>query len=71
MPEKVHPIETSKQQPMIPQLEQVPEPSKLTTGAMQVRLIRAIRLPENCSAVVPVQVLLPCLLSTMAHCPTI
>ena len=55
--DKVHPIETSKQQSKIPQLEQVPEPSKLTTGTMQVRLIRAVRLPANCSAVVPVQVI--------------
>ena len=53
MLDKVHPIETSKQRPMIPQLEQVPEPSKLTTGTMQVRLIRAVRLP----VVVPVQVI--------------
>ena len=57
MLDKVHPIETSKQQPTIPQLEQVPEPSKLTTGTMQVRLIRAVRLPANCSVVVPVQVI--------------
>ena len=55
--DKVHPIETSKQQPTIPQLKQVPEPRKLTTGTMQVRLIRAVRLPANCSAVVPVQVI--------------
>ena len=56
MSEKVCPIETSKQQPTIPQLEQVPEPSKLAIGTMQVRLIRAVRIPANCSAVVPVQV---------------
>ena len=56
VPEKVRPIDTSKQQPTIPQLEQVPEPSKLATRTMQVRLIRAVRIPANCSAVVPVQV---------------
>ena len=56
MPEKVCPNETLKQQPMIPQLEQVPKPNKLATGTMQVRLIRAVRIPANCSAVVPVQV---------------
>ena len=57
MPEKVCPIETSNQQPMIPKLEQVSEPSKLATGTMQVRLIKAVRIPTNCSAVVPVQVI--------------
>ena len=56
IPEKVRPIDTSKQQPMITQLGQVPEHSKLATGTMQVRLIRAVRIPANCSAVVPVQV---------------
>ena len=43
---KVHQIETSQQQPMIPQLKQVPEPRNFPLGQCiyQVRLTRAVRL---------------------------
>ena len=55
MPDKGHQLESLGQQPIVPQLEQASEPSKPASGTVQVKLIRAVRLPAHCSAVVPVQ----------------
>ena len=55
MPDKGHQLEGLGQQPIVPQLEQASKPSKPASGTVQVKLIRAVRLPAHCSAVVPVQ----------------
>ena len=55
MPDKGHQLEGLGQQPIVPQLEQASEPSKPASDTVQVKLIRAVRLPAHCSAVVPVQ----------------
>ena len=52
MPDKGHQL----QQPLIvPQVDQASEPNKPVSGTVQVKLIKAVRLPAHCSAVVPVQ----------------
>ena len=43
------------QQPIVPQLQQTSKSSKPASGTVQVKLVRAVRLPANCSAVVPVR----------------
>ena len=56
MPGKGHQLEGLGQQPIAPQLQQTSESSKPASGTVQMKLVRAVRLPANCSAVVPVQV---------------
>ena len=52
MPDKGHQLQ---QPPIVPQVDQASEPKKPVSGTVQVKLIRAVRLPAHCSAVVPVQ----------------
>ena len=56
MPGKGHQLEGLGQQPIASQLQQTSESSKPASGTVQVKLVTAVRLPANCSAVVPVQV---------------
>ena len=55
MPGKGHQLEGLGQQPIALQLQQTSESSKPASGTVQVKLVRAVRLPANCSAVVPLQ----------------
>ena len=55
MPDKRNQLEGLGQQPIVPQLQQTSESSKPASGTVQVKLVRAVWVPANCSAVVPVQ----------------